>query len=34
MQTYTAYRLKFKAQLHLGRTTGPAQTGKLGLEKT
>ena len=34
MRTYTAYRLKFKTQLHLGRTTGPAQTGKLGLEKT
>lgn len=34
MGTYTIYRLKFKTQLHLGRTTGPAQTGKLGLEKT
>ena len=34
MQTYTAYRLKFKTPLHLGRMTGPAQTGKLGLEKT
>ena len=34
MRTYTAYRLKFKTQLHLGRATGPAQTGKLGLEKT
>ena len=34
MQTYTTYRLKFKTQLHLGRATGPAQTGKLGLEKT
>ena len=30
----TIYRLKFKTQLHLGRATGPAQTGKLGLEKT
>lgn len=34
MGTYTAYRLKFKTQLHLGRATGAAQTGKLGLEKT
>ena len=34
MQTYTAYRLKFKTQLHLGRATSPAQTGSLGLEKT
>ena len=34
MGTYTIYRLKFKTQLHLGRATGPAQTGKLGLEKT
>ena len=29
----TIYRLKFKTQLHLGRTTGAAQTGSLGLEK-
>ena len=34
MGTYTVYRLKFKTQLHLGRTTGAAQTGSLGLEKT
>ena len=34
MGTYTAYRLKFKTQLHLGRSTGAAQTGSLGLEKT
>ena len=34
MRTYTVYRLKFKTQLHLGRATGPSQTGKLGLEKT
>ena len=34
MRTSTLYRLKFKTPLHLGRTTGPAQTGKLGLEKT
>jgi len=30
----TIYRLKFKTQLHLGRATGAAQTGSLGLEKT
>ena len=34
MATYTAYRLKFKTQLHLGRATGAAQEGSLGLEKT
>ena len=34
MATYTAYRLTFKTQLHLGRTSGPAQEGSLGLEKT
>ena len=34
MGTYTAYRLTFKTQLHLGRATGPAQTGSLGLQKT
>ena len=34
MGTYTVYRLKFKTQLHLGRATGAAQTGSLGLEKT
>ncbi|MDE0424990.1 type III-A CRISPR-associated RAMP protein Csm4 [Candidatus Poribacteria bacterium] len=34
MPTYTIYRLTFKTQLHLGRTTGPAQEGSLGLEKT
>ena len=34
MQDYTVYRLKFKTQLHLGRATGAAQTGSLGLEKT
>lgn len=34
MGTYTAYRLNFKTQLHLGRATGAAQTGSLGLEKT
>ncbi len=30
----TVYRLTFKTQLHLGRATGAAQTGSLGLEKT
>lgn len=34
MGTYTIYRLRFKSQLHLGRATGPAQAGSLGLEKT
>ena len=34
MGIYTVYRLKFKTQLHLGRATGAAQTGSLGLEKT
>ena len=34
MGTYTVYRLAFKTQLHLGRATGPAQTGSLGLQKT
>ena len=34
MATYTVYRLTFKTQLHLGRASGPAQTGSLGLEKT
>lgn len=34
MQDYTVYRLRFKTQLHLGRATGAAQTGSLGLEKT
>ncbi len=34
METYTVYRLTFKRQLHLGRTTGPAQEGSLGLERT
>ena len=34
MPTYTVYRLIFKTQLHLGRTSGPAQEGSLGLEKT
>lgn len=34
MGSYTVYRLKFKTQLHLGRRTGPAQAGSLGLEKT
>ena len=34
MEDYTVYRLKFKTQLHLGRSTGAAQTGSLGLEKT
>ena len=34
MATYTAYELTFKTGLHLGRYTGPAQTGQLGLEKT
>lgn len=34
MEDYTVYRLKFKTQLHLGRATGAAQTGSLGLEKT
>ena len=30
----TIYRLTFKTQLHLGRASGPAQEGSLGLEKT
>ncbi|MDE0087839.1 MAG: type III-A CRISPR-associated RAMP protein Csm4 [Candidatus Poribacteria bacterium] len=30
----TVYRLTFKTQLHLGRATGAAQAGSLGLEKT
>ena len=34
MPSYTAYDLTFKTALHLGRYTGPAQTGQLGLEKT
>ena len=34
METYTVYRLTFKTQLHLGRTSGPAQEGSFGLEKT
>ena len=34
METYTVYRLTFKTQLHLGRASGPAQEGSLGLEKT
>ena len=34
MRTYAVYRLTFKTQLHLGRATGPAQTGSLGLQKT
>ena len=34
MGTYTVYRLTFKTQLHLGRASGPAQEGSLGLEKT
>lgn len=34
MPSYTAYQLTFKTALHLGRYTGPAQTGQLGLEKT
>ena len=34
MSNYTVYRLDFKTQLHLGRATGPAQEGSLGLEKT
>lgn len=34
MENYTIYRLTFKTQLHLGRTSGPAQEGSLGLEKT
>ena len=34
MGTYTVYRLTFKTQLHLGRATGAAQIGSLGLEKT
>lgn len=34
MRTYTVYRLTFKSQLHLGRVTGPAQAGSLGLENT
>ena len=34
MPSYTVYRLTFTTQLHLGRATGPAQEGSLGLEKT
>lgn len=34
MGTYTVYRLTFKTQLHLGRASGSAQKGSLGLEKT
>ena len=34
MATYTVYRLTFRKQLHLGRSTGAAQAGSLGLEKT
>ncbi len=34
MGTHTVYRLTFKTQLHLGRASGPAQQGNLGLEKT
>ena len=34
MEDYTVYHLSFKTQLHLGRATGAAQTGSLGLEKT
>ena len=34
MGIYTVYRLTFKTQLHLGRPSGPAQEGSLGLEKT
>ena len=34
MGIHTVYRLTFKTQLHLGRTSGPTQEGSLGLEKT
>ena len=34
MPTSTVYRLTFKKQLHLGRASGAAQAGNLGLEKT
>ena len=34
MASYTAYHLTFNTGLHLGRYTGPAQTGQLGLQKT
>ena len=34
MASYTAYKLTFKTGLHLGRYTGPAQTGQLGLQRT
>lgn len=34
METYTVYRLTLKKQLHLGRASGAAQEGSLGLEKT
>ena len=34
MATYTVYRLTLKKQLHLGRSTGAAQEGSLGLQKT
>ena len=34
MGNESLYRLNFKTQLHLGRDTGAAQVGNLGLEKT
>ncbi len=34
MPSYTTYDLTFRTGLHLGRYTGPAQTGQLGLQKT
>ena len=33
METYTVYRLTFKTQLHLGRTSGPAQEREFRLRK-
>ena len=34
MPSYTTYDLTFRTGLHLGRYTGPAQTGQLGLQRT
>ena len=34
MPSYTTYDLTFRTGLHLGRYTGPAQKGQLGLQKT
>ena len=34
MPSYTTYHLTFRTGLHLGRYTGPAQTGQLGLQRS